>query len=80
MSIKYIIDFIVTQSLSSPCFYIFCPTRKPRKGSKGSRKTIDIYPDAPGPDLIEQRYIEERRLARLKDLKEKQDLILQRRK
>ena len=38
------------------------------------------YPEPPPPDRVEARYREERQLARLREVKEKQDMILQRRK
>ena len=43
-------------------------------------REVDIYPPPPDPTMVEQTYAEERRLAKLRDIKEKQELIIQRRK
>lgn len=54
----------------------------PRRGKRGDRrlKRSSRYGEPPPPELVQQKYIEEKRLAKLRELKEKQDLILQRRR
>ena len=45
-----------------------------------SSKVVRGFPEPPPMELVQQAYLEEKRLARLRELKEKQGLIIQRRK
>ncbi len=61
------------------CRILYNSYRK-RVGKKKNLDPMSRYPEPPDPERAEKKYLEEKRLARLKDLKEKQDLILQRRR
>ena len=61
-------------------FVTFIYRKKKRKKRQPREYTMSQYPEPPPPDRVEARYREERQLARLREVKEKQDLILQRRK
>ena len=72
----------VTQNvfISVSIFVTFIYRKKKRKKRQPREYTMSQYPEPPPPDRVEARYREERQLARLREVKEKQDLILQRRK
>ena len=59
-----------------------CPffLRKPSSAQSIMNWKVNPYPEPPPPEYITEKAKEERHLAKVKELKEKTDAILQRRK